>query len=67
MQGVVAQRLISESPNADVIWWIFAQIILIYFFMLMSDDAKMYCHIKDIADKDRLQTGIIIIIIYTFV
>jgi len=26
--------------------------------VLFADDAKMYCHIKDIEDKDKLQTGI---------
>jgi len=25
---------------------------------LFADDAKMYCHIKDLADKDKLQRGI---------
>jgi len=25
---------------------------------LFADDAKIYCHIKDLADKDTLQRGI---------
>jgi len=25
---------------------------------LSADDAKMYCHIKDVADNDKLQRGI---------
>jgi len=25
---------------------------------LFADDAKMYCHVKNVADKDKLQTGI---------
>jgi len=25
---------------------------------LFADDAKMYCHIKNVADKDKLQRGI---------
>jgi len=25
---------------------------------LFADDANMYCHIKDFADKDKLQRGI---------
>jgi len=29
--------------------------IILYFF---ADDAKMYSHIKDLADKDKLQRGI---------
>ena len=29
--------------------------IILYIF---ADDAKMYCHIKDLADKDKLQRGI---------
>jgi len=26
--------------------------------LFFADDAKMHCHIKEISDKDRLQTGI---------
>jgi len=25
---------------------------------LFADDAKMYCHVKNVADKDKLQKGI---------
>ena len=25
---------------------------------LFADDAKMYCHVRDIVDKDKLQSGI---------
>jgi len=25
---------------------------------LFADDAKMYCHVKNVADKDKLQIGI---------